>query len=305
MFKIKSDSRYAASLKHPDVEETIDMWFYRPMGFGLASIGEKFGWTPNFISILSIFLGIGAGVLFYPADWLLNLMGMSLLVMADICDSADGQLARMTKQYSRLGRILDGACGDIWFVCIYVSICLRLTPEWGLWIWILASVAGLSHRYQACLADYYRQFHLFLVNGKNGSELDDSRQIIDEYNQLRFFDAPLYKLFLWFYKSYTLAQESYTPRLQALRRRLMGQEGTASAVLGAAAFDQLVKGSRPLMKYCNILTFNCRAITLFVALMLGMPWLYFAVEIIVGNVLLLYLWRNQERISTSAISQLP
>ncbi len=296
MFKVKSDSRYAASLKHPDVEEPIDLWFYRPMGFGLALIGEKFGWTPNFISIVSIFLGIGAGLLFYPSDWQLNLLGMALLVMADICDSADGQLARMTKQYSRLGRILDGACGDIWFICIYVCICLRLTPEWGYWVWILAATAGMSHRYQACLADYYRQFHLFLVNGKSGSELDDSRQIIDEYNQLRYADAPLYKLFMWFYKSYTLAQESYTPHLQALRRRLMGQEENASTLLGAEAFETLVRGSRPLMKYCNILTFNCRAITLCVALMVGMPWLYFAAEILIGNVLLLYMWRSHEKL---------
>lgn len=300
---MKLDPRYAASLKHPDVEETIDLWFYRPMGFRMALMGEKLGWTPNFISILSIFLGIGAGLLFYPADWRLNLLGMALLVMADICDSADGQLARMTKQYSRLGRILDGACGDIWFICIYVSICLRLMPEWGIYIWILAAAAGLSHRYQACLADYYRQFHLFLVNGKSGSELDDSSQIINEYSQLRFAEAPLYKLFLWFYKGYTLAQESYTPHLQTLRRYLMGHEESASAILGTAAFDALVTGSRPLMKYCNILTFNCRAITLCVALIVGQPWIYFAVEILIGNALLIYLWRSQEQLIVKTVGR--
>ena len=282
------DSRYASSLKHPDVEEPIDLWFYRPMGFRLALLGERLGWTPNFISVMSIFLGVGAGVLFYPSDWRLNLLGMVLLVMADVCDSADGQLARLTQQYSRLGRILDGACGDVWFVCIYVSICLRLFPDWGIWIFVLAAASGLCHRYQACLADYYRQFHLFLVKGKSGSELDDSGQVVAEYEALRLADAPLYKVFLWFYKSYTLAQEAYTPRLQALRCRLRaGQE---------VDVERLTAGSRPLMKYCNILTFNCRAITLFVALMLGQPWLYFVIELTLGNVLLLYMWLKHEHL---------
>lgn len=282
------DSRYAASLKHPDVEEHIDLWFYRPMGFRLALIGERMGWTPNFISIMSIFLGVGAGLLFYPADWRWNLLGMLLLVMADICDSADGQLARMTKQYSRLGRILDGACGDVWFICIYVCICLRLTPEWNYVIWILAATAGASHRYQACLSDYYRQFHLFLVNGKSGSELDDASQVTEEYRLCKFGETPLYKVFLWFYRSYTLGQEQFTPRLQKLRQQL--REGRS------IQYDGLVAGSRPLMKYCNALTFNCRAITLFVTLMVGMPWLYFVTEIVVGNVLLFYMWSTHERL---------
>lgn len=281
-----TDSRYQASLKHPDVEEHIDLWFYRPMGFKLALIGERFGWTPNFISIMSIFLGIGAGLLLYPGDWRWNLLGMTLLVMADICDSADGQLARITKQYSRLGRILDGACGDIWFICIYVCLCLRLSEDWSLYIWILAAIAGMSHRYQACLADYYRQFHLFLVNGKDGSELDDSSQVIEEYKNLKFWDSPLYKVFLFFYTGYTRGQEEFTPKLQSLRNRM--RQGCN------IVYAPIIEGSRPLMKYCNILTFNCRAITLFLTLMCGLPWLYFVVEITVGNVLLLYMWRTHE-----------
>ena len=284
-----TDSRYAATLKHPDVEEHIDLWFYRPMGFRLALLGERLRWTPNVISVISIFLGIGAGLLCYPADWHWNLLGIMLLVMADICDSADGQLARMTKQFSRLGRILDGASGDIWFVCIYVSICLRLTPDWGWTVWALAAAAGFCHSKQAALADYYRQFHLFFVKGKAGSEWDDARQVADEYSRLRFADAPLYTVFMWFYRNYTGSQEAVTPRLQTFRRQLQQQP------LDENSRSALIAESRPLMKWCNALTFNWRAITLFTALMSGMPWLYFVAELTVGNVLYIYLWRTHER----------
>lgn len=284
-----TDSRYAATLKHPDVEEHIDLWFYRPMGFRLALLGERLGWTPNVISVASIFLGIGAGLLFYPADWRWNFVGMLLLVLADVCDSADGQLARMTQQFSRLGRILDGASGDVWFVCIYVCICLRLTPTWGWYIWVIAAIAGFMHSRQAALADYYRQFHLYFVKGKAGSEWDDAAQVDAEYRALCLADAPLYKVFLWFYRNYTRAQESVTPRLQAFRAQLRRQGASAETTAS------IIAQSRPLMKWCNVLTFNCRAITLCVTLMVGEPWLYFMAEIVLGNVLYFYLWYRHER----------
>lgn len=284
--------QYQASLKHADVEEPIDLWFYRPLGFRLALLGARLGWTPNFISVISIFLGVGCGLLCLPDDWRLNLLGMALLVLADICDSADGQLARLTRQFSRLGRILDGACGDIWFVTIYVCICLRLTPEWGIWIWVLASCSGFSHRLQAAMADYYRTFHLFIVKGRAASEHDDAAAMRAEFKRISFSKEPLYKVFMWFYCTYTTEQERRTPQLQQLRKRIADMGETLDAQFCAAFRER----SKPLMKYCNILSFNCRAITLFISLMVGMPWIYFVVELTVGNALMFYLTTTHERI---------
>ena len=118
-------SNFKASLKSLDTEEGIDLAFYRPIGYAWACLAKKLGVTPNAITIASIFLGIGAGVAFYFSNIWINVVGMILLIWANSFDSADGQLARMTHQYSRLGRILDGLSGDMWFATIYVAICLR------------------------------------------------------------------------------------------------------------------------------------------------------------------------------------
>ncbi|MDE6558287.1 MAG: CDP-alcohol phosphatidyltransferase family protein, partial [Muribaculaceae bacterium] len=107
-------AEYRSSLKSMDTEETFDLIFYRPIGFVWAKIARRLGITPNVITIASIFLGIGAAVAFYFNNFWINLAGVILLMWADSFDSADGQLARMTHQYSRLGRILDGLSGDIW-----------------------------------------------------------------------------------------------------------------------------------------------------------------------------------------------
>ena len=47
---------------------------------------------------------------------------------ADSFDSADGQLARMTKQYSRIGRILDGLSGDLGLLpSMWRYVCARMS----------------------------------------------------------------------------------------------------------------------------------------------------------------------------------
>lgn len=299
---------YRASLKHPDVEEPIDLWFYRPVGFRVALLGRRFGWTPNQITIASIFLGVGCGILCYPQDLWLNLLAIVLLILADIGDSADGQLARLAHQYSQLGRILDGAAGDFWFAAIYIAIALRLTPEWGIWCWLMAVVTGACHAQQAAMADYYRQFHLFCVNGKQGSELDDARDVARQFAETKFSDDPVLKVFLWFYRNYTTGQERLTPQFQKLRKRLReGSKGLngSSGLNGEEGFWQsLRQQSLPLMPIANALTFNCRAITLFIALMLGMPWLYWAAELTIFNALCIYMVCRHEAMCRKAILQL-
>ena len=185
---------YKDSLKSLDTEEHIDLFFYRPIGYAWACLAKKLGITPNAITIASIFLGIGAGIAFYFNDLWVNVVGMLLLVWANSFDSADGQLARMTKQYSPLGRILDGMSGDIWFITIYLCICLRenatsaFFSEHPWLIWLIASVSGICHAKQAAMADYYRQFHLFFLKGKEGSELDSTEDLAAKFRQMPWKD---------------------------------------------------------------------------------------------------------------------
>lgn len=300
--------QYRASLKHPDVEEPIDLWFYRPVGFRVALLGRRFGWTPNQITIVSIFLGVGCGILCYPQDLWLNLLAIVLLILADIGDSADGQLARLTHQYSQLGRILDGAAGDFWFAAIYIAIALRLTPEWGIWCWLMAIVTGICHAQQAAMADYYRQFHLFCVKGEQGSELDDANDVARQYAETKFSDDPVLKVFLWFYRNYTKGQERLTPQFQKLRKRLRegsnGSNGLNGSNVPEGFWQSLRQQSLPLMPIANALTFNCRAITLFIALMLGMPWLYWAAELTIFNALCIYMVCRHEAMCRKALLQL-
>ena len=62
--------------------------------------------------------------------------------------------------------------------------------------------------------------------------------------------------------------------------------------------------SKPLMKYTNMLSFNTRVIALFVSLFLQMPWLYFAFELTVLNLMLVYMIARHERICKNFTKEL-
>lgn len=299
---------YKDSLKSMDTEETFDLIFYRPIGYAWAKLAEKLGITPNAITIASIFLGVGAGVAFYFNNIWINILGVVLLVWADSFDSADGQLARLTKQYSRIGRILDGVSGDIWFAAIYVAICLRenVTSEFFSahhWvIWVVAVVTGLCHATQAAMADYYRQFHLFFLKGKEGSELDTASMLRERFHQLSWKRNFWQKLTLAFYTNYTVGQEKRTPWMQSLRALLASRYG---GEIPQSFRDAFREKSKPLMKYTNILSFNTRSFALFAAILIfRMPWLYFAFELTVLNIVLIYMMHRHEKLCKDFVAQL-
>lgn len=283
-----------STLKSTDTEEFIDIHFYRPIGYRWALLFQKLGVTPNAVTIASIFLGIGAGICFYFDNIWISLLGIFLLVWANSYDSADGQLARMTKQFSALGRVLDGFAGNLWFASIYVGICLRLYPEWGGWIWVLACVTGYFHSKQAEMADYYRNVHLLFLKGKSGSELDNSAELTAKFKELTWSKNFGAKIVLFFYRNYTTDQENRSPRLQVLFRLLRERFGD---VAPESFRNDFREKSLPLMKYTNILSFNTRSIALFVSILLGWPWLYFVFELTVLNILLVYMVARHEKIS--------
>ncbi len=309
---------YKASLKSMDTEEWFDLHFHRPLGFLWAKLFAKLGVSPNAITIASIFMGVMGGIMLYfgqPNLAWLNWLGMLLITWADTFDSADGQLARLTQQYSRMGRILDGVSGDFWFAAISFALVFReldfgdslLGPnffaqhQWM--IWTLAILSGLSHALQAAMADYYRQFHLFFLKGQQGSELDNTAKLNEQYHQLEWGRNFWSKMPLFFYRMYTGNQERWTPKMQRLRAALnerYGEDGVPSQ-----EFRDYFRGqSLPLMKYTNILTFNTRIIACFIAVIIDMPWLYFAFEVVVLNILLIYMVTRHEGICKKALKEL-
>ena len=287
-----------ASFKSNDTEEWLDVHFTRPIGLVFALLWNKLNIHPNVITILSIFLGAGAGCMFYYTDLMHNLTGVGLLMLANFCDSTDGQMARLTGKKTLIGRMLDGFSGDVWFFFIYVAIAMRLYHQqipctdvaWGIGSWILCSVAGfLCHSPQSSLADYYRQIHLFFLKGKDGSELDSYQKQVDTLKALPKQGAFWERLFYTNYAKYCHSQEKRTPAFQKFFMKWNASQKEETRL-------RFLEGSRPLMKYTNLLTFNLRAIVCYIACLTDHAWLYPLFEIIVMSAMYVHMHRTHERL---------
>ena len=277
------NEQYFQTLKSAETEDWLDFHVIRPFCFQLARFFAKFDVNPNTITIWSMFIGAGSAYFFSQGCYhyggveglLYNLFGIFLLMWADFFDCTDGQLARLTGKKSRLGRILDGTAGFVWFIPIYLALVWRFyqhheiefgwlgiedTPEntmiATIVVLILGNISGfLGMGGQSRLADYYIQVHLFFLKGEKGSELDNSMRQQELYDQLPA-DAPYYER--WFQKSYvgyTKKQEKSTPQFQRLlallKEKLMIPPGADEAERNALEKRAVIKEDLRL-PFCHL-----------------------------------------------------
>jgi len=289
----KSTISFKDSLKSWDTENWLDRIFYRPLGFKIAMLLRNTGVTPNAITIISIFVGIGGCLLFYPNNLAINMAGFALLVCANILDCVDGQLARITGIKSEIGRILDGIAGDLWFVVFYFAMAFRLInfEGWGWWTYLIIVVSGISHLTQAGMVDHYKTLHLHFLSGGKNSEFENSKSI-QKHSRSLTWETPVKKIFFRLYYLYTLNQEFKTPRLNAYMKKLGETYPNGYPEKEVASFRAK---SLKLMPFLDCFTFNARSIVILVTLLTNIGWLYFAVEIVIFNLLLIYTISRHEK----------
>lgn len=308
--------------KSNDTEEWLDRVFTRPIGYLWAKFFQRLGVHPNVVTVLSITIGITSAFFFAHGSWrtegsaglMLNILGILLMMWANFYDSADGQLARMTGKKTQLGRILDGAASIIIFIPVYCALVWRcyqhhsMEFQWlhiadternaviyGLMLFGLCLFSGfVCHSGQCRLADYYRQIHLFFLKGESGAEFSTSTHQQQLYDAMPWRGHLIEKTFLKTYVNYTRQQEKATPAFQRLMQRLHDLYGKAGNAPESFR-DEFRKRSLPLMPLTNILTFNTRAIALYVCCLVDLPWFYFVFEIVVMSALCEYMRSRHEQ----------
>ena len=296
----QTKSTFKDSLKSWDTENWLDRYFYRPIAFKLAVLLKPTSVTPNAVTIFSIFVGVGACLLFYPSqNLLLNLIGFALLVFANTLDCVDGQLARLTGKGSQIGRILDGMTGDIWFLTFYTVMSFRFIEThdgWGYWFFAVTVLSALSHLYQAGMVDYYKTLHLHFLKGGQNSEFEETKSIDLKYHEMTWKKDGISKLFIKLYYYYTKNQELYTPQLKRYINNLNAKYPNGYPEDTITSFRER---SLKLMPSLDALTFNARSVVMLVTLLLNIPWLYFAIEILVMNPLLyITIFRHEQMCKT-------
>jgi len=159
---------YARTLKDPATEELIDLAFHRPIAYALLRPWEHAAWrpTPNQFTLAGGALGLLAAAVALVApdgSWLWVLAAL-LMFASNILDCCDGMIARLTRQASSRGMLLDGMIDFIVGVSFWLAMSIRTAPDWGLWTVPAALSIVLSILIHTGLYDHMKLRFNVLVN---------------------------------------------------------------------------------------------------------------------------------------------
>ena len=200
---------YKSSLKLIEVEEILDLFFYRPLAFIFVKIIYKTNITPNQITVIALFVGMIAGVLYFFNTHFAITIGAFLLIIYDVLDCSDGMVARLKKNGTFFGRILDGIADYFVTVTVYLGIGFGFANNSvsPLFYWILLVLAGASNIIHAITLDYYRNKFLDFAFNRYSTLGENLEEFEVELEKLRESGGKYFqRLTIWIYLKYSALQ---------------------------------------------------------------------------------------------------
>jgi hypothetical protein len=217
---MKLFNEYKAMIKGLYVEEVMDLVFYRPISFVLVKMVYPFPITPNQLSFLAMTTGVAAGLFFGLGSVKSLFVGGLLLALTNVIDCSDGMLARLKKNGTLTGRILDGTVDYVVSIALYVGLAVGLSHaiEIGLIAlpfnpYLICGIAGASNIITSGITDHFRNRYLTYVYGKEIIPVVELESFRRELNKLRGRRGHYPDKFLmWVYIRYTQAQLGRDPK---------------------------------------------------------------------------------------------
>jgi phosphatidylglycerophosphate synthase len=302
--RIKAD--YRAMAKPRAIEEVGDIYLIRPLGFLIVQVLRGTPVTPTAVSVLAVLAGWLSAWFYFDSNRAggvpaLALLGALALLLHSALDSADGQLARLKKLHTPLGRIIDGFCDNLSFLAIYVAIVAgawgRLAPHRPALV-ALALAAIVSHSVQSSLVEFLRTLYLHCVHGRG--ELVESHP-----TRLRGSTPPglVATLLQHLHHLYYRQQRFYLASTARLERLIVHWRLKNPRLL-ASLGPRYEAGHRPLLPFWALLASNSHKVGIVVAAFipvggdsfwgnLGMGW--YLVYVLLLNLTLLGLLPAQRR----------
>jgi phosphatidylglycerophosphate synthase len=129
-------------------------WINRPLGRFLAAAGAAVGVSPNAVTAISAVMTLSAVVLIalLPPSVLSGLAITALIVLGYALDSADGQLARLTRRGSPAGEWFDHVVDAGKFVCLHSAVLIGVYRHFDVdrtWLFVILAYQLLAVVIQA------------------------------------------------------------------------------------------------------------------------------------------------------------
>lgn len=209
-----SISEYKANTRGYYGEEFFDFLFYRPLAYVTVKLTYALPLTPNLFSGLGLIFALYAAWSIYQGTPTGFLHGAVSILLFGIFDCCDGLLARMKKNSSMLGELIDMIVDLIasigFYTCTYLGFQKYEGEQWWHLLIFLAGVAIFIH---ASIYHYYKKLYNFY---KEDNPQGRNREIENYSRRLKALPKSAYhkRFLIRFYLLYTSMQTAPTKTRQ-------------------------------------------------------------------------------------------
>lgn len=128
------------------------VFFLRKFSKLLTWLAVRVNATPNQVTLISFAIGLYSAFCFTKGTFSQTLLGAALLQLSIIVDCVDGELARYTRKFSKLGAWLDAVTDRVKEYMVFLGLAIGAEKS-GLDLWIPALVMMLIQTFRH-LSDY-------------------------------------------------------------------------------------------------------------------------------------------------------
>jgi phosphatidylglycerophosphate synthase len=282
-------TEYKKSLKMTEVEDYFDLFFFRPLAFILVKAVYKTNITPNQLTYTALVFGIISG--YFYAQGLPHgfILGAIFFLLYNVFDCSDGQLARLKKNGTHAGRIIDGIADYIATLAVFIGIGFGYANHQenpGFW-WFLIFLLAISSVIQAVLVDYYRNRFLDNVLQRKSTFAEDVEEYKAEYEALKSQKIKyIDRLIIRIYLKYCAFQARITP-----------PSNSSSGFLGTP--EEYYKKNKPAMRVWVLICSTSEITFLIICSLINRLDLFFWIVLVGFNGLALIMWFIQSKIDKS------
>jgi len=272
-------AEYTSLLKNPNIEENVDLLIFRPFAFAFVKIIYRFPVTPNQLSLSSIAFGIMSGIMFSFGTKRSFIYAGILYGLTRVLDCSDGMIARLKKNGTPVGRIVDGVVDYINAIAVFAGMGIGLSKS-GLSLpvnpWILLIIAGGCMAVHAMVNDFYKNEFETHALGKKKSNTDDKKIFADELNKLKQNQTkPIDRFLIKLYLKYLNIQRSKSP-----------QKGN---------YDQkkYYQINKIMMRFWTTIATSTYILMIMISAFLFEPKIFFYFSILAANIWMIVSWGVQ------------
>ncbi|HEY3235856.1 MAG TPA: CDP-alcohol phosphatidyltransferase family protein [Polyangiaceae bacterium] len=169
--------RLSDVVKSSYVEDPANVYLKRPLQLLLTRLALKTSLTPNQVTVLALFAGLGAAGCMIAGSRGALLAGAFLLYSSALLDGVDGMLARVRKTSSETGHALDGAADYLVNLATTAAAAWHVAERTGTTVFPVALAAGahIAWAHHVMLYDFQCATYLRFAKGGSHTGGDEER----------------------------------------------------------------------------------------------------------------------------------